>query len=272
MSDDANTQKEFVAGVFSRAASTYDRIGPPFFAHFGRRLVELARIRRGAQVLDVATGTGAVLFPAAEQVGPHGYVVGVDLADPMVQAAAAEIRRQGLANAEVCRMDAERLAFPDAAFDFVLCGLSLFFFPHLQRSLTEFRRVLRRDGRVAVTTFAEQDEPSRRVDKLLKAYQVEYKLMLHSLRTPAEIEAAAQKAAFNDIQVTREEVDFVYADEEEWWAMSWSHGLRAALERMTSDTLERFKTDAFAMMQAFKQADGVHHPRRVLYTLARSPG
>jgi hypothetical protein len=48
----------------------YDRVGPRFFSHFGRRLVALAQIPSGAHVLDVATGRGAVLFPAAECVGP----------------------------------------------------------------------------------------------------------------------------------------------------------------------------------------------------------
>ncbi len=67
-------QKRETAGVFSRGAATYDRVGPAFFSHFGRRLVELAQIPSGARVLDIATGRGAVLFPAAEAVGPQGQV------------------------------------------------------------------------------------------------------------------------------------------------------------------------------------------------------
>ncbi len=150
--------KERIAGVFSRAAATYDQIGPRFFSHFGRRLVELAHIPGGAAVLDVACGRGAALLPAAEQVGRRGRVVGVDIAADMVSRTSAEVKRAGLGNVDIFEMDAEHLEFPDAAFDYVLCGLSLFFFPDLSRALGEFHRVLRDGGRLGITTFSQDNE------------------------------------------------------------------------------------------------------------------
>jgi hypothetical protein len=72
------TTQQTVAAIFDRAAATYDLVGPPFFAHFGRRLVELARLAPGERVLDIATGRGAVLFPASEAVGPSGRVTGTE--------------------------------------------------------------------------------------------------------------------------------------------------------------------------------------------------
>ncbi len=70
MVDKERKMKENVAGLFDRVASTYDRVGPRFFSHFGRRLVELAQIPSGADVLDVAAGRGAVLYPAADKSIP----------------------------------------------------------------------------------------------------------------------------------------------------------------------------------------------------------
>ena len=90
-SHEIGQNKQAVAGLFGRAASTYDRVGPRFFCHFGRRLVEVARIPKGARVLDIATGTGAVLLPAIDAVGPQGYVTGIDLSEEMVQKASEEI-------------------------------------------------------------------------------------------------------------------------------------------------------------------------------------
>jgi O-methyltransferase / aklanonic acid methyltransferase len=272
MSDAPHTHKELVAGFFGRAAASYDRMGPHAFQYFGRRLVELAQIPCGAQVLDVATGRGAVLFPAAAHVGPQGHVIGIDVAEPMVQLTAADIRQRGVTNAEVRQMDAERLLFPDARFDGVLCGFGLMFFPDLPRTLAEFRRVLRLHGRVAVTTRGEADEPEKRLSALVRAYGFDVRLGLHALQTPAALQEVLQQAGLTDIQVTGEEVDFIYADEEEWWAMMRSGGPGAALERMPSETLARFKADVFAMLQAFKQPDGLHHARRVLYTVAVAPG
>jgi hypothetical protein len=54
--------------------------------------------------------------------------------------------------------------------------------------------------------------------------------------------------------------------------MRRSGGPGASLERMPSDTLERFKANVFAMLQAFKHPDGLHQSRRVLYAIAAAPG
>jgi O-methyltransferase/aklanonic acid methyltransferase len=145
---DITQKKQVVAGVFSRSAPTYDRVGPRFFSHFGRQLVELAQIPKGSRVLDVATGKGAVLFPAADAVGPLGHVTGIDLSEAMVLEIAKEISRQNLENVEVCKMDAEYLQFPDESFDCILCGFAIFFFPKPDRALSEMRRVLTPNGQM----------------------------------------------------------------------------------------------------------------------------
>ena len=153
MADAARTQQEGIVGVFSRAAATYDRIGPPFFAHFGQRLVERAHLTPGADVLDVAAGRGAVLFAAAQQVGPSGRVRGIDLSADMVRETLADIQRAGSQQVTMQQMDAEQLDFPAAAFDRVLCGFAVWFFPQPHRALHEFFRVLRPGGRVGLTTL-----------------------------------------------------------------------------------------------------------------------
>ena len=84
MNDDASVKARAKA-QFNTVAADYDA-GPGCFAHFGRRLVEVAGINSGARVLDIASGRGAVLFPLAERVGVGGEVVGVDLADAMAHA------------------------------------------------------------------------------------------------------------------------------------------------------------------------------------------
>jgi hypothetical protein len=107
---------------------------------------------------------------------------------------------------------------------------------------------------------------------VVRAYRFDVRLGLHALQTPAALQEVLQQAGLTDMQVMSEAVDFVYADEEEWWAMMRSGGPGAALERMPSDTLARFKADVFAMLQTFKHPDGLHHARRVLYTVAAAPG
>jgi ubiquinone/menaquinone biosynthesis C-methylase UbiE len=62
-------QKHLIGAGFSRAATTYDQIGPPLFASFGQRLVELAQLPERGSVLDVAAGRGATLCMPAKKSG-----------------------------------------------------------------------------------------------------------------------------------------------------------------------------------------------------------
>lgn len=283
---DVAQRKHGVAGVFSRAAPTYDRVGPRFFSHFGRRLVELAQIPREARVLDVATGKGAVLFPAAEAVGPSGYVTGVDLSDAMVQETAGEIHRLGLAHVEARQMDAERLTFPDASFDWVLCGFALFFFPQLDRALSEMHRVLRPNGRIAVTTWDRSfDAQWQWFDDLVKAHlppDVDAEQSSEPLSpqppvldTVEGLGSVMETAGFVDIRVVSETAEIVYASGQELWAALWSHGMRASLERVEEatgpDGLDRFRDAVLTWAQTIRQADGIHQVYPALFALAARP-
>ncbi len=218
MQEDAQARKERIAGVFARAAPTYGQIGPQFFGYFGRRLVEIAQLPSGAALLDVATGRGAVLVPAAERVGPQGKVVGIDFAEPMVKETAAEFRRRSLPNAEVRLMDAEQPRFASDSFDAILCGFALFFFPRLDHALSEYHRLLKSGGRLAASTWGRDDERFAWLPELTKAYWQGSPMMVTALDKPADLEAALRQAGFSRIQVLEEEAEFVYRDEDEWWS------------------------------------------------------
>jgi ubiquinone/menaquinone biosynthesis C-methylase UbiE len=88
--------KREIVGVYDRAAGLYDQVGTKQFAYYANLLVDKLKIPTGAQVLDVATGRGALLFAAAEKVGANGYVLGIDLAPNMIAETAAAIQARGL--------------------------------------------------------------------------------------------------------------------------------------------------------------------------------
>src|SRR3954453_10543312 len=93
--------KQKIAGIFDRASETYEQTGVDYFGPLGRLLVGAARLSSGERVLDVGSGRGAVLLPAAEAVGPGGFVDGVDLAPGMVERLSADLYRFGVTNAAV---------------------------------------------------------------------------------------------------------------------------------------------------------------------------
>ncbi len=256
MSQSPLAKKEILQGVFTRSASSYERIR--YFPIFGEWLVETSRIPEGATVLDVACGRGAVLFPAAQRVGANGKVIGIDLAEGMARETDVEIKRRGLTQADARQMDAETLDFPASFFDFVLCGFSLQFFPHLDRALGEFRRVLKPKGRVAVTTWGDDDSRWNWFEDLRTEYGAVLRLGSQSLDKPEEIQKWFSQAGFTDIQITTKELDMVYRDEEEWWNTVWSISGRAGLEKLSVEKLEEFKAECFAKMRPQREADGFH--------------
>jgi SAM-dependent methyltransferase len=209
-------------------------------------------------------------------------VVGIDIAADMVRRTSAEVKRTGPQNVELFEMDAEALDFPDAAFDYVLCGLSIFFFPNLSQALSKFHRVLKAGGRLGVTTFSENNEFSDWMRRIVKSYlpppdsqdqeEEEKKKLPPHLDTPLRLEETLSRAGFEAIQVKAEEADFVYADEEEWWSSLWSHGLRDAMESIEPATRARLKADAFQEIQVFKQPDGIHAGYGVLFAFGTKTG
>ena len=254
MDSEAFTKKQTLQGVFDRAASTYG--GIRYFPFFGQWLVDQAQIPAGAHVLDLACGRGAVLFPAARRVGPRGRVVGIDLAGGMVQETGAAIAAEGLDQAKVLQMDAERLEFPDTSFDFVLCGFALQFLPDLDRALSEFRRVLKPAGQAAVTTWGEDDPRWSWYDDLRLANEAVVKLASQSLNKREDLFDRFGRAGFTNIQIDTKEVEMIFVDEEEWWTAQWSISGRAGLERLAPKRLEQFKAEVFERMQALRQPDG----------------
>jgi SAM-dependent methyltransferase len=228
MSNDHAARKAQTKTLFNTVCPDYDA-GPGCFAHFGRRLVEVANINAGAYVLDIASGRGAVLFPVAELVGTGGEVVGIDLADAMAYATSQEAARRDL-KARVHVMDAEELTFPDASFDCVTCGFGIMFFSDQDRGLAQMRRVLKAGGCLALSTWrvAQADD----LHSVLNAIGIAPGHHPGWITEPDMLEALIRRNGFMDISVKIDSMDFRYVDAEEVWQQGRGTGLRRVLDTL----------------------------------------
>ena len=114
------------------------------------RLGRILRVTPQTRVLDVAAGRGASAIFLAERFGCE--VVGVDYSSKNVDAANEEARANDLCGKVVFQSgDAERLPFPAASFDAVICECALCTFPDKQAAAREFHRVLRPHGLVGIS-------------------------------------------------------------------------------------------------------------------------
>ncbi len=115
-----------------------------------RRTFELAELRAGERLLDVACGAGTSALLAASEFGADA--TGVEYGHDAVRAARADASAAGHAeHARFLHGDAERLPVGDDQFDVVLCECALCTFPDQRRAVAEFRRVLRPGGRLALS-------------------------------------------------------------------------------------------------------------------------
>ena len=120
------------------------------------RLLELAEIRPGHRVLDIATGYGEPAVSAAQCVSSsHGYVLAIDTSRQMLEIAKERSTELGLQNIiEFKQSDAERVELPKSFFDIAVCRWGLMFLPNLNAVLSRIYDVLIQGGRFASAVWS----------------------------------------------------------------------------------------------------------------------
>jgi ubiquinone/menaquinone biosynthesis C-methylase UbiE len=142
---------------FSAGWKRWDELVTTWLAPFGAAMIQHARLREEAHVLDVAAGTGEPGLTAAALV-PHGRVTVTDLAERMLEIAAENAARRGLRNVETQVCDAGSLPFADASFDAVLCRFGFMFFPDIAAAADEFARVAKPGARICAAVWSEPEK------------------------------------------------------------------------------------------------------------------
>jgi demethylmenaquinone methyltransferase/2-methoxy-6-polyprenyl-1,4-benzoquinol methylase len=151
-----------VAGVFSSVASSYDVMNDLMSAGLHRVwkafTVQIAGVRTGDRVLDVAGGTADLSLAFAKRVGPTGQVWLTDINFAMLARGRDRLVDHGVLG-PVAQCDAEKLPFPDDYFDCCTVAFGLRNMTHKDVALTEMRRVLKPGGRLLVLEFSKVWKP-----------------------------------------------------------------------------------------------------------------
>ena len=121
----------------------WDRFFDGQMAFLNHRLVADARLRTGLRVLDLGSGTGYPALLAAQTIGTGGSVLGIDLAEHMLDAARRKASSLKLSNISFQTGDVTSLPVESATFDAVISRFCLMFLPEIPKSVAEIARVLK---------------------------------------------------------------------------------------------------------------------------------
>jgi len=141
-----------LAAEYSAIADPYSRLWSPVIRPMALPILEMLPLGQAREILDVGAGTGE-LFEDLTRRAPQAHIMGVDRSAGMLRVA------QARGGALLAVMDAQRLAFADAAFDVAVCIFVLFHLPDPVKALRELRRVLRPGAEIGTVTWGNDPGP-----------------------------------------------------------------------------------------------------------------
>ena len=149
-----------VRGVFSSVASSYDLMNDVMSGGLHRlwkdEFVRRVRPRRGEKILDMAGGTGDIAFRLARR---GAEVTVADINPDMLGVGVDRAKRRGLDGLVWAEENAERLSFPDCAFDAYTIAFGIRNVTDIDRALAEAYRVLKTGGRFFCLEFSQTRWP-----------------------------------------------------------------------------------------------------------------
>jgi ubiquinone/menaquinone biosynthesis C-methylase UbiE len=234
------------ATTYNAAADHFDDGPLAFWDRYGRRTIERLRLKPGSAVLDVGCGSGASAIPAGKVVGPHGHVIGVDLAERLLAMARAKADAQKLPNIAFRQADMEGLGYTDESFDAVVCVFAIFFVPDMVKQVRELWRMVRAGGQLAITTWGPRMfEPG---SAAWWAAVKQFRPDLHAAFNPWEriitVEAVRQLLTESGIEkadVIAEDGQQALQSPDDWWTVVRGSGYRWTLEQMDHETAARVR-------------------------------
>jgi SAM-dependent methyltransferase len=239
--------KRRASATYNAAADFYDHPVNAFWNRYGRRTVTRLVLAPGARVLDVCCGSGASALPAAEAVGPGGSVLGVDLAERLLELARLKAKQRGLENVEFCAGDMLALGLRPASFDAVICVFGIFFVPDMHHAVRELWRLVRPGGRLAITTWGPSFfEPVNTA--FWEAVRIE-RPDLHKgfnpwdrISEPDALREILVSAGAEHVDVTAETGSHALSSADDWWPMVLGTGYRGTIEQLDAEARERIHT------------------------------
>jgi ubiquinone/menaquinone biosynthesis C-methylase UbiE len=153
---DARVSQNKIGSVYDRIAPIYDIWGKLTESHAKNRAIELAEIKDGQTILEVAVGTGLAFYEIVKR-NPNGTNTGIDLSQGMLTKAKQRVSQLLEANYSLDIGTAFDLSVEDESIDTLVNNymFDLMPFEYMDKIIMEFRRVLKKDGKLILVNMTE---------------------------------------------------------------------------------------------------------------------
>lgn len=236
-----------------------------FLRDYSRRLVEIAAVKPGDRVLDVACGTGVVTQLVANKIGSAGQVVGFDLNAGML--ARAKDSRETAVAIEWRLGNATDMPFGDATFDCVICQHGLQFIPNKAAAVSEMHRVLADRGRIVISVWRSiehcpwQAAIADALDRNMGHEQATQIRSAFNFGDADQLKQVIVTAGFRDVEVRIERETIRHASVAEYVPGYISATpVAAAVAGLDREAQEKIITDVRDALAAYRVGDGLAAP------------
>lgn len=270
--EQAQEYKNDIARLYSLRSQSYD--DSTWHDEIARKLVDYSNIAFDSQVLDVATGTGMVAFYAATKLGQQGSVIGIDIADGMIERAKAKLSAKLNSNVRFEVGDGEDLAFPPNTFDLIFCGSALIWMTDLNAALSHWWTRLRSNGMVGFHAFSASAFVAGTVaQSVLSNYGISY-LMSQPTGTSQKCRALLTGAGYKNIEVIAvEEGKYISLEEAKGSWVSASHPAPGQfphpLTLMTSEQIAEAHAEFDRKLEALNSSEGIWNDMTTFYVYGK---
>lgn len=239
----------------------------------GTQLVELAQLKDGHSVLDLATGTGIVAVLAARTVGAMGNVIGVDISPGMLDQAREKIKAEGLVNLELIEADIEKLDFEAESFDAILCSSALMWLTDIPATLRNCRTWLKTGGLLAFSCYSESSFMIPLLVRACAKLGIALPNCNEPLGTPERCHELVREAGFETIDIRTEQFgSYLRRDDVAWqWNddSPWIDPRGNPLAEVSSERLREIRTAYDSEIDALATAQGFWHEITMFLVMAR---
>jgi ubiquinone/menaquinone biosynthesis C-methylase UbiE len=153
---DARVKQEQIGSVYDKIAPIYDIWGKLTESKARNRAIALAEIEDGQSILEVAVGTGLAFYEIVNR-NPNGKNIGIDLSKGMLKKAKKRVSQLPEANYSLNIGSAFKLSIDDESIDTLVNNymFDLILFEDMDKILLEFKRVLKKDGKLVLVNMTE---------------------------------------------------------------------------------------------------------------------